>query len=164
MSLQTLLDQLNTAVCPQVELPLTHLCGIAVSIRLQRSGPNYDTTFIHILIHGDDTKDLAPYLQEPLTLEGLERIVAQLDTFKYSKKRDEFYQGDLPPSFEDLFKGTNYTLVYGDCVGCHETTRRRTPMCHHHLCRECEATLERHKCPLCLKRIVWVDSDDEGDY
>ena len=148
MSFQKLLDAL---IAPSgerdtdVHLPFTHLCGLDIDIyfsNVHGLGRIYTRMYT-----GYETKSLQ-VPTHPLTLEGLGLAIAQLDTIKFSKKLDQFYVGDPPPDYSDLFVGTNYTHLFHECAVCLDVTKRKTS-CNHSLCLECDLKLANRSCPLC---------------
>jgi len=160
--LQSLLDELNatsTRFEVQVPLPIKNLCGMKVDVYFVRIR-GCKTLHTHVEFGCERIPVNAPAL--PLTLEGLGQAIAQLDELKFSKRLDQFYVGESPPVYDDLFTGTNYTPKYEECAVCLDRTIRKT-QCKHALCLACESKLVRRACPLCRETIERRSYDDESD-
>jgi len=148
--LQSLLDELLAKDHTMIRLPITHMCGIPVTVSFKHSGQ-----YNHIRIKCGKHVEILGIKPFPSTLEGLGRAIADLDTIRFSKCLDRFYVGELPIVYEELFTGTNYTPQYIECGVCLDRTQRLTP-CNHSICLECEMKLVKPSCPLCRRTIQRV--------
>ena len=168
--LQSLLNELATASSGKVDLPLTHLCGIPVQIMFMRMGTVAPFRILTRIVNGavhegvSECQTLSPDVDidayPMMDLAGLEQSIELLETVRFSKKLDTFYHGEAQVTYESLFTGKNYTHDFTECCVCFESTQRKLTTCKHPLCRECESTLVKPKCPLCRKRFVWIPEDD----